>query len=212
MDFDFEIDFDIDDFSDVQGEEKLSTRICKPKLPKAIGKVGYNNAKKLSKALNLNERSFCIIYGKFIFGDLIEALIIENNLKVKYMFVSTLSMSQENVDSFAALLHSDKVIDELELIVSNYFFSHERTKLIPYIYKTCDIDNKFQLGVARTHTKICLFETYCGKFITIHGSANLRSSENYEQIMIENDKDFYQFNLDFHKELMSQYSTIKKHK
>lgn len=212
MDFDFEIDFDIDDFADVQGEEKLSTRICKPKLPKAIGKVGYNNAKKLSKALNLNERSFCIIDGKFIFGDLIEALIIENNLKVKYMFVSTLSMSQENVDSFAALLHSDKVIDELELIVSNYFFSHERTKLIPYIYKTCDIDNKFQLGVARTHTKICLFETYCGKFITIHGSANLRSSENYEQIMIENDKDFYQFNLDFHKELMSQYSTIKKHK
>lgn len=72
------------------------------------------------------------------------------------------------------------------------------------------INNSFQLAVCRTHTKITLIETECGKWLTIHGSANLRSSDNIEMFSIENSKDLYDFNLEWHDEVITKYQTINK--
>ena len=91
------------------------------------------------------------------------------------MTISTLSLSQDNIDSLANLLDWG-YIDELNLIVSAYWFSHERWSLVPYCYERLDKEDKFQLAVAGIHTKTCQFETLGGKRIVIHGSANLRSS------------------------------------
>ena len=204
-DFDLEMDFDLDD--------KIESRIHKPKLFRARKEtqVKFTDAKKLAKEINFEDtqRYDCLINGSFIFGDFLEALIVGKNVKVKKMVISTLSLSQNNIDSLRILIEKDYV-DDLTLIVSDYFFSHERNNLIKYAYDELDIDNKFQLAVARTHTKICFFETLGGKKIVTHGSANLRSSDNIEQFTIEINEGLYDFYNDFHSSIIETYKTINK--
>ena len=44
----------------------------------------------------------------------------------------------------------------------------------------------------------------------IHGSANLRSSGNIEQFMIEENEDLYDFNIEYQRRIIDTYATIKK--
>ena len=125
------------------------------------------------------------------------------------MTISTLSLSQNNVDSLHNLLKYG-YIDELNLIVSVYFYGNEIRALIPYIYRQLDIDNKFQLAVAGIHTKTCQFETLGGRKVIIHGSANLRSSGNIEQFTIEENPELYEFYDEAFSKVLDKYATIKK--
>jgi hypothetical protein len=127
------------------------------------------------------------------------------------MTITTLSLSQDNVDSLHNLL-AGGFVDELNLIVSVYFFGHERHSLIPYIYEKLDIDNKFQFAVASIHTKTVNFETSGGRKIVIHGSANLRSSANIEQFTIEENEGLYEFYQSHFSSILDRYRTINKNK
>lgn len=194
-------------------KSNFGNRYIKPlyKIPVKECFIKYKKAEDLAKNINIesNERFYAILDGTFIFGDLIEALIVLNDLHVKELTISTLSMSNNNVDSLANLLNGG-FVEELNLIVSDYFYSHERNEMIIYIYEELDKNNKFQLAAASTHTKICLFETFCGKKYVIHGSANLRSSSNIEQIMIEENIDLYDFNHEYHHRILNKFKTINK--
>ena len=194
---------------------KKTSRIHNPKYqPEMLAhKVKYKNALKLAEDIGKidkeGQRVFAVVDGSFIFGDFIEAYLVTHNLLAKRMVISTLSMSQENVDSLKNLLTGD-YLEQLDIVVSDYFYSHERHSLIKYMYEHLDINDGFQLAVCRTHTKITLIETECGKWLTIHGSANLRSSDNIEMFSIENSKDLYDFNLEWHDEIINKYQTINK--
>jgi hypothetical protein len=210
-----EFDFDAADFSDfeIDVELEFETRYVKPPKTKEIAEINlkYEDARKLSKELRLNDcsRYFVIVNGSFYFGDFIEAFIVDRNLHVKEMTISTLSMNENNVDSLANLLNG-KYVDKLNMIISDYFFSHERSNLIPYMYKELDKDNRFQLAVAGTHCKTCLIETHDKRYVVIHGSANLRSSGNIEQFVIEESKELYKFNDSYQKAIIEKYKTINK--
>lgn len=205
-------DLDLNDF-DISGDSKIETRVHKPKVfrPRRDSQVKFKDAKKLAKEIDLTKtpRVDCLISGSFIFGDFIEAFMVHHNVKAVKMVISTLSLSQENIDSLKTLL-SKGYIDDLTLIVSDYFYSHERNTLVKYAYDELDHDDKFQLAVARTHTKICFFETLGGKKIVLHGSANLRTSDNIEQFTIEINEGLYNFYNEFHGEIISTYKTINK--
>jgi len=192
-------------------DKKLSSRYVTPPPSFEIDEryLKYSNAEKLAKDIKIekNIRHLVIIDGSFIFGDFIEALIVEKNYSVKRMVISTLSMSQNNVDSLKNLFNGD-YLEKLDLIVSDYFFSHEKGDLVPYIYQELDIEDKFQLAAAGTHCKLCIFETECGKFVCIHGSANLRSSSNIEQFIVEESETFYNFTFEFQQNIISKYKTI----
>lgn len=153
--------------------------------------------------------AFVLIDGSFIAGDFIEAFMVENNLHAKSLTISTLALSQNNVDSLKNLIVGEYV-DELNLIVSDYFYSHEKWGLVPYIYETLDIDNKLQMAVAGTHCKLTLIETHCGMKFVFHGSANLRSSSNIEHISIEENEQLFDFLADAHKGIIETYKTINK--
>ena len=207
-------DFNPVDFSDIAFDigEGFETRICKPKRCfMKESAVKYANAEKLAREISIkkDERVFVVVDGKFIFGDFIEAFIVEKNLHVKKMTIATLSMSQENIDSLINLIDGEYV-DLLNLVVSDYFYSHERHNLIEYIYKNLDIDNKLQLAVGSCHTKICTIETHCGLKLVIHGSANLRSSSNIEQFMIEENECLFNFNDEFLTNIVEEFATINK--
>lgn len=212
MNFDFKIpDFELDlDFDFGNG---FNNRYQKNKEVKELpqGLVKYSNAKKLAKNTDLSKcsRYNCIISGNFIFGDYIEALLVEHDIKCTSMTISTLSMDQNNVDSLRNLFDGD-YLDKLNLIVSDYFYSHERGSLIPYIYNNLDIEDRFQLAVAGSHTKICLMQFEDGRKVVIHGSANLRSSSNIEQFVIEVNEELYDFWLEYHEDILKEYYTINK--
>lgn len=211
---DFDADFDIGDFSGaIDLNTNFKTRYVKPPKSKEIAEhnLAYGNAEKLAKSIKKlkDHRYFVVVNGSFIFGDFIEAFITLNNLHVKKMTISTLSLSENNVDSLANLLNGE-FVDQLNLIVSDYFYSHERSNLVPYMYRELDKGNKFQLAAASTHCKLCIFETYCGHYVVIHGSANLRSSSNIEQFVIEESKELYDFNAAYQNRIINKFKTIKK--
>lgn len=199
--------FDV--LSDGEGEE---TRYVKPKVythPSEF--VMYDNALKLARDIEMTEgsRYDVIVNGSFIFGDFLEAFIVRNNAKCRKLTISTLSMNQNNIDSLHNLI-THGYIDELNLIISAYFYNMEIRALIPYIYRHLDIDNRLQLAVANVHTKTAQFETLGGKKIIAHGSANLRSSGSIEQFTIEESPELYDFYDDFFSRILERYQTIRK--
>lgn len=188
------------------------TRYMKPRLQRHRADfVRYDNAVKLARSLRLDkgERTDAIVSGNFIFGDFIEAYLVEHNAHCRRMIITTLSLSQNNVDSLAGLIE-DGYIDRLDLIVSVYFWANERHSLIPYIYDKLDRNGRFQLAVAAIHTKTAQFETAGGRKIVLHGSANLRSSDNIEQITIEENAELYDFYADIFDTILERYATIRR--
>ena len=203
---------DIEDELDFTIESEQKRYINPGKKNKTTKPVKYRHAYDLAQQIGnfkKDDRYFIMLDGNFVFGDFLEAWIIGNKYNVLDMTISTLSLSQNNVDSLKTLIVKDYV-QNLNLIVSDYFWAHERQYLIPYIYHELDVDDKFQLAVARIHTKICLLQTACGRDIVIHGSANLRTSGNVEQVVIEDDEDLFKFNREWHNEVLQKYKTIKK--
>lgn len=214
MDFDLTmdgLDIDMGSFGGITTSKAKDKYITPKKHIVQCSKIKYENAEKAADQIGkCKERTFALFSGSFIFGDFIEALIVKNNWLVERLVISTLSMSIANVESLRNLIVGDYV-QKLDLVVSDYFYSHERHKCVKSIYERLDIDGKLQLTVANTHTKICAIKTSCGKNILIHGSANLRSSGCTEQMCIEDDKEIYNF---YMKELIEpnikHFSTIGK--
>lgn len=178
----------------------VNTKVIKPRkvTPVSFRKVKYKYAQELADALeyNENQRYYCIVNGTFIFGDFIEALITKNNWHVKALTISTLGYSQDNIDSLKNLITGD-YLKKLTIIASAEHYGFERApgRLIPYTYEKLNTGEiEFQLAFADTHMKVVNIETMCGKYITMHGSANLRSSGNVEQFQIEFCKDLYEIN------------------
>lgn len=205
--------FDIEDISgfDFKLDEFVheETRIIKPAL-KRPRKVAYTYAKEFAEQIQLTKglNLYAIVGGNFIFGDFLEALLVDGRNEVKRLDISTLSLSQENIDSLRTIMDLGFAL-ELSLIVSHYFYSHERHGLVPYLYEELDRGNRFQFAVAGSHCKVICFETFDGLKFTVHGSANLRSSQNLEQLMITQDDDLYDFNMEYMRSIKEQYSTIK---
>lgn len=174
--------------------------------------IGYDNAESLVDKITLGKHSafFSFIPGNFVFGDFIEAFVVKNNLHIKKMQISTLSMSYDNIHNIKNIMHGG-FVDDLYLIISDYFYSHERGGLIKDVYELLDTEkSNFQLAVARIHAKVCIFETYDGMKYTIDGSANLRSSDNIEQFSIQENESLYDTINAFYSGICDKYKTINK--
>jgi hypothetical protein len=215
-DFSFDgIEFDIDLKAFDLGENKTisENRYVKPKLFQSVKShlVKYDNAEKLideiGDSILAGDRINALLSGNFIFGDIFEALAVKQNIYIDSLQISTLSLSKDNVDSLHNLLAGD-YLGNLEIIVSDYFWSHNRQNA-PYIYSQLDISDKFQMAVAGTHTKVALI-LIGGKKLVVSGSANLRSSRCVEEICIETNAELYDFHKEWQTEIITKYSTIKK--
>lgn len=211
----FDADIDLSAFGgiNIDGENLEEPRYIKPRA-RAVrtSHIKYDNAKALADAIDCTkkERYDVVVGGNFIFGDFLEAFICKNNIQVKRMVINTLSLSQENADSLANLLKAHAVLN-LDLIISDYFYSNERRELIPYIYEQLDSkDNTFQLAVCSTHMKTVTMETVSGTKVVIHGSANLRSSGNIEQFSVEFNDELCDFYNSLTDEIIKTYGTINR--
>ena len=193
---------------------ELETRYIRQPLRNKLcaEQVKYENAGRLARDIGIlhpGERVDALIAGSFIMGDFIMAYLVENKLRADYMLVSTLSLSERNILAFAKLFEHG-YIGQLDMMLSTYFFANEYHGLVRYLYREFDKDNRFQLAVSDIHTKITIFHVPdVGKFV-IHGSANLRSSQNVEQICIENTPELYDFYTDAFTKVIDVHKTIRK--
>jgi len=172
--------------------------------------VQFKHAQEFVDAIDFqkNQRITAIVAGSFIFGDFLEAFILKYPLTVKKMTLNTLSYSQDNVDGLK-ILKDNGFLKKLNIIVSDYFFSHERNGLVPYTYAELDDEEgNFQLAVARTHMKTYIFETEKGSKFVCQSSANLRSNGNYESLTFEINEKLYDFWDDYFEKILTNQKTI----
>ena len=122
--------FDVLGTDDNSNNRYMRPRICH--MPSEC--VRYENAEQLARDLKITTgiRIDTFVSGSFVFGDFIEAFLRINNCKAVNMTICTLSLNQENVDSLY-LLMTKGFIDNLKLLISGYFYTHERRALIPYL-------------------------------------------------------------------------------
>jgi hypothetical protein len=185
-------------------------KITRYQRPKAVKyELAQELAQKIGK-LQTGEHVNAIVSGDFIAGDFIEAYLFENDLIADEIIISTLSMSSQNVDSLKTVQeYKLSETGRIGLIISDYFFAHERKDGIEDIVKHLG-DGPFTLAVAGIHTKITLIRTTCGMNLVIGGSANLRSSMNIEQITLDNCPIQYAFHRKWMANILNTYQASHK--
>ena len=95
-------------------------------------------------------------------------------------------------------------------MLSGYFYSHEKWGLVPYLYEQLDgVGRNFQVAFGGYHCKIITIEGVQGHTLTLHGSANLRSSASVEQVMCEvDDRELHDFNAGIIRGICERFGTI----
>lgn len=141
------------------------------------------------------ETTHCILRGDFVVGDLL-TLLLDGNLHCPHLRLATLGMSHENAKTIAALVKTGKV-GRCSLVLSHYFASVNKSTVFFDVEQ--ELAGLATITVMRNHAKIVAMERQGAgpeDWLAIETSANLRSSDNLEQMTIFNDRDVH----DFHAE------------
>ena len=134
--------------------------------------------------------------GDWIFCDLLTTIC--RTRKPLALHVATLSMSKANVDALTAELTAGNV-GSIAILISN-FFEKTNVGIFQHLKKAEEDHPAFTVAVERTHAKIALFQFGKSDRLTIETSANLRSSQNIEQITAIADPALY----DFHRQWLDE--------
>lgn len=129
-----------------------------------------------------DDRTHAVLRGDFVLCDLIPAIVNDRGA-CPSVHIATLGLSKGNAETLAEL-HADGRIGPVTVLCSNYF--QQVDKLTTFREVEAVISRIGRLVVARNHAKVICLPTADGAFV-IEGSANLRSSDNLEQIAIFND-------------------------
>lgn len=214
----FDFDFNFGEGGDNGGQDgaavtfhgdKFAAEDCFKVFPSKVAShyVKTENARKLARQLDITAPGgfHCevITGGRFVFGELIGELFEYHRIRAKRLTISTLSFDAGNVEMLRTLLESGQV-ENLRVLSSVYFFGHEQHGLIPYLVKRCGHCEAVESGratfgaaIGAIHTKTAALESAGGHFLTMTGSANLRSSQNIEQTTITTDPGIYRFYEDY---------------
>lgn len=136
-----------------------------------------------------NERTHAILCGNFVLCDLIPAILAARGI-AGHLRVATLSLSLANAEQLAGLLARGQ-ITRLTLIVSHYFQQVERAGVFAQVEAL--LGEIATIIVTRSHAKVICLRTLNGDSFVIEGSANLRSSDNLEQMFVVNDAETHDF-------------------
>lgn len=146
---------------------------------------------------NPDERTHAVLRGDFILCDIIPAIIRERG-RCPHLRIATLGMSGANAECLASL-HQAGLIGEITICCSVYFRQVDRTATWPEVEG--HLGKIAKLIVSRNHAKVICLPTESGDHYVIEGSANLRSSDNLEQIAVFNDPDLEAFHAGWMAEL-----------
>ena len=144
-----------------------------------------------------DEVTHAITPGDFIFCDLLTSVC--RTRKPITLRIATLSMSKANVDSLTAELTAGNV-GSIAILISN-FFEKTNVGIFQHLTKAAADHPALTIATERTHAKVALFQFGKNDRLTIETSANLRSSQNIEQITAIADPALYAFHRQWLDEL-----------
>lgn len=211
--FDFDIDWDAFDFEGREADP-LETCVYTRPVVRRPQTCMWEHAQDLARDLMIDNEheTFAFVSGNFVFGDLLEALVDAKKLSVRRLGIQTLSMSDENIDSIRNVLEMMPV-ERLDLVLSDYWYAHESHKggLVPYLFEELDLEGlELRVAFAGVHCKVLIVETLRGNHITMHGSANLRSSGNVEQLHISPDDGLFEFCDRMTQRILDAYDVVNQ--
>lgn len=135
------------------------------------------------------DRTHCILRGDFVLCDLIPA-ILDLRGRCPFLRVATLGLSIANAEALAGHVGRGE-IGALTVVVSHYFAQVDKATVFRAVENR--LAGIARLVVTRSHAKVICLPTASGDSFTIEGSANLRSSDNLEQMLILNDPETLAF-------------------
>ena len=122
----------------------------------------------------------CILSGRFLFGDfLLRALELIGPSEAR---IATLSYNVENVDALWTAFQRG-LLTRMDFITSDFFFAHYRWSLWRMLVTHMPRE-RCRYAVCSTHAKVALLIPETGPAWCIEGSANLRSCDAIEQIIV----------------------------
>jgi hypothetical protein len=145
------------------------------------------------------ERTHCLLRGDFVLCDLIPAIVAARG-RCPHLRIATLGLSVANADTLAALVEAGEV-GALTLVVSHYFQQVDKTTI--YRAVAARLARIARFVVTRSHAKVICLPTARGDHFVIEGSANLRSSDNIEQMLVTNEQATHDFHVAWIDELAS---------
>lgn len=115
----FEADFDPDDFKFIDPHDmgmddgQPQERIMQPRIDAAslTQTVSFANACEFARQIDLSgkTRTFAWVSGSFVFGDLLEALMTERGVSPEELYICSLSISRENIDSLHTIMRYGRI-------------------------------------------------------------------------------------------------------
>lgn len=139
--------------------------------------------------ISADDRTHCILRGDFVLCDIVPAIIARRGA-CPHLRIATLGLSVANADALACLVERGDV-GEITLLVSLYFAQVDKATVFRAV--TERLKDTARIAITRTHAKVICLPTASGDTFAIEGSANLRSSDNIEQMLITNDPDTLAF-------------------
>jgi len=137
------------------------------------------------------DHTHCILRGDFVLGDLIPA-VIENGW-CAHLRIATLGLSEYNAETLAKLVKEGHV-GEITMVVSHYFEQVNKSTVYADVRRI--LENCCHFVTMRSHAKVITIDLGTDHYV-IEGSANLRSSDNLEQMTIYNDPEIAAFHNDW---------------
>lgn len=120
-----------------------------------------------------------------------------------HLHIATLGLSTANAEQLAGLRASHEV-EAITLVCSHYFAQVD--KVTTFREVMARLGELARIIVTRCHAKVICLPTASGDSYTIEGSANLRSSDNTEQVLITNCPDTLRFHRDWMEELAESHA------
>ena len=142
-----------------------------------------NTAAVVAHLPGADERTHCILRGDFVLCDLIPAIIATRG-RCQHLRIATLGLSVGNADTLATLVERGAVA-RLTLVVSHYFQQVDKATVFRAV--AARLSGVASVVITRCHAKVICLPMESGEAFVIEGSANLRSSDNTEQMVIFND-------------------------
>jgi hypothetical protein len=194
------LDFSLDESENSNNQNAFEIRenfikrnIAKKKLRGGLRKlIKPENAKPVFDALPWHDGDsmHAVIKGDFVLCDLIP--FVFSKKKIKHLTITSLGMSESNSRDLESWIVKGHILS-MSVLLSHFFASVDRSDKW-LTCKGCLLPHGVNIGMARIHTKIILFDFFDDSCpLVIEGSANLRSSANVEQIACFADRELYEF-------------------
>jgi hypothetical protein len=176
--------------------------------------INFENASDFASKIRFekNFRLYSFLRCNFQYIDALFHFFCEHRIKANRLLITTLGLNVEAWGSIVELLEVGAV-KQFDLVVSSYFYHHNReiVQVIKDEFARLQDEGKCnaQLSVCSNHSKVIAFSTECGKKFVFHGSANAASSDNIEQVMIEENEQLFDFNCCFFDKIINYFCTNK---